>query len=44
MEYMRLKGMKYMRKKSRYNWRDHKTKTQIPEELHITPILEEIKD
>jgi len=44
MKYMRLNGMKYMRKKSGYNWRGHKTNAHIPKELHITPILEEIKD
>jgi len=36
--------MKYMRKIAGHIWKDYETKTQIAEEINITPILEKIQE
>jgi len=37
-------GMKYMRRRAGYTWTDHKTNTQIANELKITPILDKLQE
>jgi len=41
---MRVIGRNYRRKQIRIKLGYHKTNMQIPKELNITPILEEMKD
>ena len=36
--------MKYVRKTAGYTWTDYKTNTETAEELHITPVLDKIKE
>jgi len=36
--------MKYVRKTAGYTWTDYKTNTETAKELHITPILDKIKE
>ena len=36
--------MKYMRRTAGYTWADHKTNTQIANELKITPILNKLQE
>jgi len=36
--------MKYMRRTAGYTWIDHKTNTQIANELKITPILDKLQE
>jgi hypothetical protein len=37
-------GIKYMRRRVRYTWTNHKTNTEMAKELNITPVLDKIQD